>query len=99
MNFSKLSHGFRPNRGCHTALKWMNTNMKDSIWFIEGDIKSYFPTIDPKILMKILERKIQYPTILRLIRTDLKAKVFQKYNTTYIPEVGTPQEGILSPLL
>ena len=73
--------------------------MKDSIWFIEGDIKSYFPTIDPKILMKILERKIQYPTVLRLIRTDLKAKVFQKYNTTYIPEVGTPQEGILSPLL
>ena len=73
--------------------------MKDSIWFIEGDIKSYFPTIDPKILMKILERKIQYPTILRLIRTDLKAKVFQKYNTTYIPEVGTPQEGTLSPLL
>ena len=73
--------------------------MKDSIWFIEGDIKSYFPTIDPKILMKILERKIQYPTILRLIRTDLKAKVFQKYNTTYIPEVGAAQEGILIPLL
>lgn len=29
MNFSNLSHGFRPNRGCHTALKWINTNMKD----------------------------------------------------------------------
>lgn len=99
LNFSYFSHGFRPNRGCHTALKWMNTNMKDSIWFIEGDIKSYFPSIDHKILMKILERKIQDPTILRLIRSGLKAKVFQKDQTSYIPEVGTPQGGILSPLL
>lgn len=73
--------------------------MKDSIWFIEGDIKSYFPSIDHKILMKILERKIQDPTILRLIRSGLKAKVFQKDQTSYIPEVGTPQGGILSPLL
>lgn len=99
INFSNLSHGFRPNRGCHTALKWMNTNMKDSIWFIEGDIKSYFPSINHKILMNILERKIQDATILRLISTGLKAKVFQKDQTSYIPEVGTPQGGILSPLL
>lgn len=99
LNFSNLSHGFRPNRSCHTALKWMNTNMKDSIWFIEGDIKNYFPSIDHKILMSILERKIQDPTILRLIRTGLKAKVFAKDRTFYSPEVGTPQGGILSPLL
>jgi len=99
LSFSNLSHGFRPNRGCHTALKWINTNMKDSIWFIEGDIKSYFPSIDHNTLMKIIERKIQDPTILRLIRTGLKARVFQKDQTSYIPEVGTPQGGILSPLL
>lgn len=49
--------------------------------------------------MKILERKIQDPTILKLIRTGLKAKVFQKDQKTYIPELGTPQGGILSPLL
>lgn len=97
--FSNLSNGFRPNRGCHTALKWMNTNMKDSIWFIEGDIRSYFPSIDHKILLNLLERKIQDPTIIRLIRTGLKAKVFQKHQASYIPEVGTPQGGILSPLL
>jgi group II intron reverse transcriptase/maturase len=99
LNFSNLSHGFRPNRSCHTALKWINTNMKDSIWFIEGDIKSYFPSIDHTILMKILERKIKDTTILRLIRTGLKAKVFQKDQTSYIPEVGTPQGGVLSPLM
>lgn len=49
--------------------------------------------------MKVLETKIQDPTILRLIRTGLKAKVFQKDQKTYIPELGTPQGGILSPLL
>lgn len=49
--------------------------------------------------MNILERKIQDPTILKLIRTGLKAKVFQKEGTVFIPELGTPQGGILSPLL
>lgn len=49
--------------------------------------------------MKILERKIQDPTILKLIRTGLKAKVFQKEGTVFVPELGTPQGGILSPLL
>jgi retron-type reverse transcriptase len=49
--------------------------------------------------MKILERKIQDPTILKLIRTGLKAKVFQKEGGVFTPELGTPQGGILSPLL
>lgn len=91
--FKFSQHGFRPNRSCHTALKWMNTNMKDSIWFIEGDIESYFPTIDHKILMKILERNIQDLTILRLIESGLKAKVFGKAS------YNIPQGSILSPLL
>lgn len=99
LNFSNQSHGFRPNRGCHTALKWINTNMTDSIWFIEGDIKSYFTSIDHNILMKILEERIQDTSILRLIHTGLKAKVFLKDQKSYIPEIGTPQGGILSPLL
>jgi retron-type reverse transcriptase len=99
LNFSNQSFGYRPNRDCHTALKWINTNMKDSIWFIEGDIQSYFPSIDHKILMKIIERKIQDPPILNLIKTGLKAKVFQNDQKPYIPEVGTPQGEILSPLI
>jgi hypothetical protein len=49
--------------------------------------------------MKIIGRKIQDPTILRLIRTGLKARVFQKDRISYIPELGTPQGDILSPLL
>ena len=99
INFSDSSYGFRPNRGCHTALKWINTHMKDSIWFIEGDIKSYFPSINHETLMNILKRKIQDPIILNLIQKGLKARVFQENKTSYIPEIGTPQGGILSPLL
>lgn len=99
LKFSNSSHGFRPNRSCHTALKWLNTNMKDSIWYIEGDIKNYFNTINHQILMNILEKKIQDHTILKLIRTGLKAKIFRENKTEYFPEVGTPQGGILSPLL
>jgi group II intron reverse transcriptase/maturase len=99
LNFSNLSHGFRPRRSCHTALKWINTNMKDSIWYIEGDIQNYFPSINHKILMKLIERRVKDPTILRLIRTGLKAKVFLEDRTTFTPEIGTPQGGILSPLL
>lgn len=77
--------------------------MKDSVWFIEGDIKSYFPTIDHDILMKLVARRIRDGIILKLIRTGLKARVFtQKTNQlteSFIPEAGTPQGGILSPLL
>jgi len=56
--FSNISFGFRPGRGCHTALKWINTNMKDSIWYIEGDIKSYFDKIDHDKLMELIKRRV-----------------------------------------
>ena len=99
INFSDSSYAFRGNRGCHTALKSMNTHMKDSIWFIEGDIKNYFPSIDHEILMNIIKRKIQDPIILKLIRTGLKARVFIEKKISCTPEIQTPQGGILSCLL
>jgi group II intron reverse transcriptase/maturase len=98
-SFDPQSFGFRPQRDCHTALKWVNTNMKDSIWFIEGDIQNYFPTIDHQILMELLGRRIQDRLVLGLLRDGLKAKVFQKDKPTRISTLGTPQGGILSPML
>lgn len=77
----------------------MNTNMKDSIWYVEGDIKSYFDTIDPSVLMGLVARRIGDKTILKLIASGLKAKIFLEGSPTLTPEVGTPQGGILSPLL
>ena len=53
--FSKHSHGFRPNRGCHTALSEIQT-WKGTKWFIEGDISKYFDTIDHDVMQQDHER-------------------------------------------
>jgi group II intron reverse transcriptase/maturase len=98
-NFLGTSHGFRPGRGCHTALKTLNTRHKDGVWFIEGDIKDYFNTINHGTLLSLVKKRVQDPLILDLIESGLKAKVFQEKGPDYSPEVGTPQGGILSPLL
>jgi group II intron reverse transcriptase/maturase len=98
LNFSDKSFGFSPNHSCHTALKYINTHMKDSVWYIEGDIKGYFDNIDHKILMTIIEKRVKDPIIFNLIESGLKARVFQE-KRVFTPEVGTPQGGILSPLL
>lgn len=101
--FSGHSHGFRPGRSCHTALKELRTQMKDSIWFIEGDIKSYFDTINHEVLMSLIAKRVQDKIVLKLIRTGLKARIFTKdiakHQSSYIPELGSPQGGILSSLL
>ena len=95
--FSKSSHGFRPQRGCHTALSEIQT-WKGTKWFIEGDISKYFDTIDHKVLLNILSKNIQDNRFLRLIENLLKAGYLEdwKFNKTIS---GTPQGGVISPLL
>src|SRR5215216_3656475 len=56
--FADASHGFRPNRGCHTALRTIQQQWTGTTWFIEGDIAQYFDTIDHDILLGILREKI-----------------------------------------
>ena len=96
--FRDSSHGFRPQRGCHTALVNIKHRCRGTAWFIEGDIKGCFDTIDHDILMTSLQRDIHDRRLLRLIRQGLKAGVMEgwKYHVTHS---GTPQGGILSPLL
>lgn len=95
--FSKQSHGFRPNRGCHTALteisRWDGTK-----WFIEGDIKGCFDNINHEVLLSMLTERIHDNRFIRLIKHCLKAGYMEnwRYERTYS---GTPQGGILSPLL
>ncbi|MDM9581782.1 reverse transcriptase/maturase family protein [Nostoc sp. GT001] len=57
--FSNSSHGFRQERGCHTALTVIDRTWQGTKWFIEGDIRGCFDNIDQKILMSILREKIQ----------------------------------------
>src|SRR3954463_9480905 len=56
--FSPLSHGFRPQRGCHTALAQIQNIWAGTKWFIEGDIKGFFDNIDHGVLLSILREKI-----------------------------------------
>ena len=96
--FSDFSHGFRPYRSCHTALKQAKVYFTGATYFIEGDIKGCFDNIDHKKLIEILERKIKDSRFINIIRQFLKAGYLEdfKYHETYS---GTPQGGILSPIL
>ncbi len=96
--FSKHSHGFRTGRGCHTALMEIQKTWTGVKWIIEGDISAYFDTIDHSVLLEILREKINDNRFIRLIQGLLEAGYLEdwKYNKTYS---GTPQGGVLSPLL
>lgn len=96
--FSEASHGFRPHRGCHTALSQIERTWKGTHWFIEGDIKACFDQLDHQILLKILAEKIHDNRFLRLIKHLLQAGYLEewRYHTTLS---GAPQGGIVSPIL
>lgn len=96
--FKRSSHGFRPERGCHTALKDIKQKFVGSAWFIEGDIRGCFDNIDHSVLMNILARDIHDGRLLNLIRMSLKAGVLEEWKY-HITHSGTPQGGVLSPIL
>jgi group II intron reverse transcriptase/maturase len=96
--FSDRSHGFRPQRGCHTALEEIQRDWTGVKWFIEGDIKGCFDNINHDKFIDILGEKIRDNRFLRLIRNLVEAGYMAdwRYNATYS---GTPQGGIISPIL
>jgi nicotine oxidoreductase len=95
--FSEHSHGFRPNRSCHTALREVKTNVSTT-WIIEGDIKGFFDNINHKILLDLLSKEIKDQRFLDLIRKAIKAGYI--YENSKIPSnIGVPQGSILSPIL
>ena len=96
--FSNNSHGFRPNRSCHTALKSLKREFSGVSWFIEGDIKGCFDNIDHQVLANVINAKIKDPRLIQLIWKFLKAGYMEdwQYHATYS---GCPQGGIVSPIL
>jgi group II intron reverse transcriptase/maturase len=96
--FSHDSHGFRPNRSCHTALCQMKNTCNGSAWIIEGDIKGFFDNINHEILIELLKRKIDDGRFINLIMKFLKAGIMEEGNIRN-SITGTPQGGIISPLL
>jgi group II intron reverse transcriptase/maturase len=97
-SFSIHSHGFRPAKGCHTALKEIKNTFTAVNWFIEGDISKCFDSFDHNILIKCLEERIDDQVFMDLIRKALKGG-YVLQNKLFQPEIGTPQGSIISPIL
>lgn len=99
-DFLDCSFGFRPNRGCHDALKILNyyIERKQINYIVDADIRGYFDHVDHQRLMIFLKHRITDPNILRIISRFLKSGVIEAGIRHDTPE-GTPQGGVISPIL
>ncbi len=94
--FSDHSHGFRPERGCHTALREIYHNWQGTTWFIEGDISQCFDSLDHELLISTLSERIHDGRFINLIRELLKAGYLEDWTFNQTLS-GTPQGGIVTP--
>src|SRR5260221_11381840 len=96
--FSDHSHGFRPGRGCHTALREIYHTWKGTDWIIEGDIADCFGSLKHDLILAALAEHIQDGRFLNLIKKLLDAGYMEdwKFHKTLS---GVPQGSILSPVL
>ncbi|WP_405539498.1 reverse transcriptase/maturase family protein [Streptomyces sp. NBC_00075] len=97
--FSARSHGFRPGRGCHTALDEIASTWTGTTWFIEGDIKTCFDNVDHHVLMGLVAERIKDRKIPQLVSAFLRAGVVELHGGFAETLTGTPQGGVASPLL
>ncbi len=99
-HFLDMSYGFRPNRNCHQALKaiYKMAMTKPINWIIDVDIKGFFDNIDHHWMIECLNQKIADPNFRSIIIKFLKAGAMQE-GKYYSAKKGTPQGGILSPIL
>jgi group II intron reverse transcriptase/maturase len=98
--FSSCSYGFRPGRSARQAVRdlWRILTRMDGGWVIEADIESFFDTLDHGKLREILDRRVRDGVLRRTINKWLKAGVLEEARR-YFPRSGTPQGGVISPLL
>jgi group II intron reverse transcriptase/maturase len=96
--FSDRSHGFRPERSCHTALLQIQGSFTGANWFVEGDIEACFDSFDHHVLIELLRRRIDDEPFISLMWKFLKAGYMEQweYHKTYD---GVPQGSGVSPIL
>ena len=96
--FSARSHGFRPGRGCHTALDEIASTWTGTTWFIEGDIADCFGSLDHEVMLAILGEQIHDQRFLQLVGGMLRAGYLEDW-TWHATYSGAPQGGVVSPIL
>ena len=99
-DFHDCSYGFRTSRSAHQALAalWQQAMRTGGGWILEADIRKFFDTLDHAHLRELLQRRVRDGVLLRLIGKWLNAGVLEDGNLSY-PEAGSPQGGVISPLL
>lgn len=99
-DFKYFSYGFRPQRSAHEALAciWSQCHAHRISWILDVDVRKYFDTLKHGHLGALLDRRVRDGVVRRLIGKWLHAGVLERGQITY-PEEGTPQGGVISPLL
>jgi RNA-directed DNA polymerase len=99
-DFLNCSYGFRPGRSAHMALQaiWQQVMDFGGCWLVEVDIRKFFDTLEHAHLRAFLRQRVRDGVLLRLIDKWLNAGVLEEGDISY-PEAGTPQGGVISPLL
>lgn len=97
--FVGSSYGFRPGRSCKDALRRVVELLRQGfVWVVDADIVSYFDAIDHGLLMDDVREDVADGGVLAMVEAFLKAKVMEGA-ASWEPESGTPQGGVISPLL
>lgn len=100
-DFLDQSMGYRPGRGAREASKALRDELflGRAHWIVEADIKGFFDNMDHDWLIRMLEHRIADRHLIRLIRKWLKAGIMEEDGAVLNPTTGTPQGGIVSPVL
>jgi group II intron reverse transcriptase/maturase len=98
-SFLPSSHGFRPGKGSHTALRMIDQTFLGAAWVIEADISKCFDTINHDVLLRILAKRVECRKTLALIKSALRAGFLDGRTFVDPKGSGTPQGNVLSPLL
>lgn len=97
--FSRRSHGWRPGRSAHTALRTIRSDFKGTNWIVPGNINGVVDTVNHGVLCHIMRRKIRDKKLLKLISGGLEAKMHMPHGNIEESNLLTPEGGILSPIL
>jgi RNA-directed DNA polymerase len=99
-DFYPSSYGYRPGRRAQDAIAEIHLfTSRGYEWIVEGDIKACFDTVDHQVLMGLVEQRVKDRKVLRLVRGFLRAGVVEQHGSFAASLTGTPQGGIISPLL